>query len=76
MAQASAAAAWHSAERQVAAYRAAEQAAATRREWDLQRPDALRISSPARRVSPPQSPRCLQWQSAPYDRANSGAAGH
>lgn len=45
-AQAAVDAAWHEAERKVAAFRAAEQAAASRREWDLQRPDAVRLDSP------------------------------
>ncbi len=47
-AQSAADAAWRAAERQAAAFRIAHQDATSRRDWDLQRPDALRLDTPAR----------------------------
>ncbi len=47
-AQQEASAAWHAAERRAAEFRVTQQLAKNRREWELNRPDALRLSSPAR----------------------------
>lgn len=48
MAQQQANEAWHAAERKAADFRKCHQQAKDRREWDLNSPDALRQSSPAR----------------------------
>lgn len=47
-AQQEANAAWHAAERKAAEFRVTQQLARSRREWELNRPDALSLSSPAR----------------------------
>lgn len=55
-AQQQANAAWHAAERKAAEFRFQHQQPQSRREWDINRPDALRQSHPAR--SGDNDPRC------------------